>query len=279
VFGQSFGTLDLPIAATIDGPDGNIPAGQVSGVYSGVLNYSNGALQGGAMETLKMVTQADIDALAAELRAKAEARAASAVLGEVGAGRQLITQTIGLAGVAFKPDVEAERDAEAVRVVLTATAIAYMYDESDLRDSVAQAVLDAVQTTIPSAVGPSLDLNSVRYSPPKAHAVEDGRVIYRTDVLDARVTYALTPELASQIRSLVRGKGVSQARNLILQSYGSYLNPDSIEARVLWFTLDHLPNDPARISVEPSGKQESYPPSLPPPGVGTPDPREPTPTP
>src|SRR5205814_717037 len=94
VFGQSFGTLDLPIAATVDGPDGNIAAGQVAGVYGGTLNYTNLAtLQGGTLETVKVVTQADIDALVADLRARIEGRETGSMLDMTHTGQQLITQT------------------------------------------------------------------------------------------------------------------------------------------------------------------------------------------
>ena len=254
VFGQSFGTLDLPIAATVDGPDGNIAAGQIAGVLNGTLNYTNSALQGGGMDTVKVVRQEDIDGLVAELRQKAEGRAASTVVGMVGAGQQLITQTIAVTDAQFYPlDHKAGEDGDSVRVRFTANAQAYVYKENELRDSVRQAMLDSVQTTIPLTVGPNLDLGSVQYSPPIVTTTEAGRVTYRTSA-SGRVTYSLTPELASQIRALVKGKAVSQARNLILQNYSSYLNPDSIEAKVLWFSLDTLPSDPKRIAVEPSLK-------------------------
>ena len=54
IFGQSFGEMDLPVEAAVEGPDGNIAAGQIRGVYGGALQYSNTALQGGTMETVKV---------------------------------------------------------------------------------------------------------------------------------------------------------------------------------------------------------------------------------
>ena len=67
---------------------------------------------------------------------------------------------------------------------------------------------------------PNLDLGSVQYTPPIVEATEAGRVVYRTSA-SGRVTFALTPELAGQIRTLVKGKAISQARNLILQAQHS----------------------------------------------------------
>lgn len=252
VFGQSFGTLDLTVAATVEGPDGNVGAGQIAGVWNNTLNYTNSALQGGSVDTIKVVKQEDIDGLAAELRAKVENRAASTVLGMANSGQQLITQTIALTDATFTPDHKAGEDGDSVHVKFTAQAQAYAYKDSELRDSVAQAMLDSVQSTIPSTVGPNLDLGSVQYTPPSLQAREAGRVVYRTSA-SGRVTFALTPELASQIRTLVKGKAISQARNLIQQNYAPYLSPDSIKAKVLWFSLNTLPTNPAHIDVQPTG--------------------------
>jgi hypothetical protein len=249
---QSVGTLELPVAATVEGPDGNIASGQVAGTWKGLLDYTNTALQGGTMETVKVIKQEDIDVLAAELRAKAEGEAASAVVGLVGPGQTLITPTISLTNAQFTVlDHKAGDDGESVRVRFTAEAGGYAYEESQMHDSINQAMLDSVQTSIPLTVGPSLDMASVTSGPPVIASTDQGRVVYRTRA-NGRVTFALTPELASRIRILIKGKRISEASNLILQNYGSYLNPDSIEAKVLWFNLNTLPNDPGRIIVQPT---------------------------
>jgi hypothetical protein len=255
VFGQSFGTLDLPIAATVEGPNGNVAAGQIAGVYGGTLNYANlAALQGGTLETVKVVTQADIDALVADLRARVEGRKAGAMLDMTPAGHQLITQTIELTGSQFQADHKADQDGDAVSARLTATVQAKVYKVSELRDAITQSLTDSVQTSIPQAAGPILDLGSVEYSSPALKTVEPGRVVY-TSVASGRVTFALTPELARQVSDLVRGKQINEARQLIIQTYGTYISPDSIEARVLWLTLDNLPNNPDRITVQLSANQ------------------------
>jgi hypothetical protein len=273
VFGASFGTLDLPVAATVEGPDGNIGTNQISGVYNGVLNYTNvAALQGGSVDTIKVVTQADIDGLAADLHSKAESEMGGAVLDMVASGQQLITQTISLANVAFDADHKAGEDGESVRVKLTAQAQAYVYDENTMHDSIAQAVLDWVSSNIPRTVGPNLDMSSVQYDALVVQSVGDGRVAYTTSA-DARVTFSLTPDLVAHIRDLVKGKDVRQARTLISETYGSYVNPSSVQASVLWFNIDKLPNDPARIEVQASTGQGGYSPGIGPSQPSAPDPR------
>lgn len=271
VFGQSFGTLDLPVTANVAGPDGNLPAGQVAGVYLGQLNYVNSALQGGSMETIKVVSQQDIDGLVSDLRSRAEGRKGDIILGLMTSGRQLITQTISLADVTFDADHKAGEDGDAVHIKLSGQARAYVYDESALHDSVMQAIFDWVQNNLPADAGPNLDRNSVQYTPPVVQSVEPGRVLYTTSA-DGRVTFSLTPDLAAQIRGTVKGQDTQKARDLIIKGYGKYVNPLSIRAKVLWFDLDKLPGDPNHINVELGGVSGSTVPS-PAQSQSSPDPR------
>ncbi|MBF6612412.1 MAG: hypothetical protein IVW55_04720 [Chloroflexi bacterium] len=270
---QSFGTLDLPVAATVEGPDGNIPAGQLSGVYKGVLTYLNSAMQGGSMKTVKVVTQGDIDGLVGELRSKAEAAQAAALLSMVpsGSGQQIITSTMALTNTIFQADHKGGDDGETVRVVLTGTAQVYTYKESDLADSLRQTVSDWIPSNKPANAGPTLDVNSIRYTPLALQASGDGRVVYTTDVT-ARILYSVTPGLQTEIRQLVRGKDVKQATTLITEQYHEYINPPSVQARVLWFNIDKLPSDPARINIEPNNPGDYAPVQTPDQQI-TPDPR------
>ncbi len=272
VFGQVFGTADIPIVAMVDGPAGNIGAGQISGIYNGTLNYYNSAMQGGTVETVKVVTQGDIDALVTELRARAESRIGEVIRPAVGQGQQLITQTVSLANVAHEADHKADEDGEIVHVRLTAEARAYAYNDSDLHDSVAQAVLDWVSNNLPVTAGPSLDMNSIQYTPPTIQSVEEQRIVYSTSA-DARVTFTLTSELARQIRDLVKGKSLKEARSLITEKFGNYVNLRLVQADVLGFELDNLPDDSSRIRIEAGSAPAVYDQDQPPEGQPSPDPR------
>jgi hypothetical protein len=213
-----------------------------------VLNYNNSALDGGTTQTIKVVTQQDIDTLVADLRSRAESKVGGTVLGMVASGEQLITQTVTLANVGYVSDHKANQDGDSVDVKLTAEARAYVYKDSDLHDSIVQAVLNWVPKNTPAWAGPTPDLDSVQYAPPAVTSVQDGWLVYATTA-SARVTFTLTPDLARQIRDLVKGKDLQEARNLITRTYGSYVNTSTIQAQALWFTLDHLPSDPAHISI------------------------------
>ena len=269
IFGQSFGTAPVPIVATVDGPDGNIGAGQVSGIYGGTLNYSNSALQGGSIETIKVVKQEDIDALVADLHTKLEGETAGAVMGVLGAGQQIITQTISLQNARFDSSLKAGEDGDAVRVKLSADAEAYTFKDSDMQEAIVGAVRDYMQTSFPDEVAPTLSRN-VDYTPPVVESVDNGKILYKTSA-GARVAFALTPKLASEIQNLVKGKSVGQARTLIMsQTYSSYMRPEDIKAQLLWFSIGTLPNDPTRIDVTPSGSGAQYVPGTDPPEQPTP---------
>jgi hypothetical protein len=256
IFGQSFGEIDLPVEATVEGPEGNIAAGQIRGVYGGALQYNNTALQGGTIETLKVVTQEDIDAVVADLSARVEGQVAGAIVGAVPQGHVLITQTVALTDRKVVADRKAGEDGEAVSVQVSAVARAVAYKETAMHDAVAQAVIDWLgDNTENSPIVQSVpDVGSVQYGPPvvAVYDPEAGRLIYRTEA-SARVRFTFTPELTRQIREMVKGKDVDQARAAVMQTYGGYLNMKNVSARLLWFNIDKLPSDPARIVVEIGG--------------------------
>lgn|GEM_PF-6663797 len=268
---QQFGTLKLPIAATVEGPDGNIGEGLIVGSYKGAVSYVSSAMQGGTSETIKVIAQEDIDGLAAELRAKIESRVAGTVDALVPAEQKLITQTVALS-VGFEADHKSGEDGEVVRVKVTGDVSAYTYKEADVREAVNQAMQEWVQNNLPSTVGPSLDWGSVQYTPPAVQSVQKGQVVYATSA-NARVIFSLTPELERQIRDLIKGQKVDRATSLITETYGTYINPLNIQAKVLWFGLDKLPDDPARIDVEARSAPSITAPGSGSPPQGTPDPR------
>jgi hypothetical protein len=256
IFGQSFGEADLPIEAMVEGPEGNIAAGQIRGVYGGALQFTNTALQGGSIETLKVVTQEDIDAVVADLTAKVEAQVAGAIAGAVPDGHALITQTVALTDRKVVADRKAGEDGESVSVQVSAVARAAAYKETAMHDAVAQAVIDwLAQNTENNPVVQSVpDLGSVQYGQPvvAVYDPEAGRLVYRTEA-SARVRFTFTDELSRQIREMVKGKDIVQARAAVMQTYGGYLNTKNVSARLLWFNIDKLPSDPARIVVEIGG--------------------------
>jgi hypothetical protein len=256
---QQFGTLDLPIVATVEGPDGNIEAGKIVGTYKGVLTYANYAMQGGSIETVQVVTQEDVDKLTADLKGRVEGRVNGAILEAVASmpGQKLIAGTIHLDSMTVEANHNGGDDGEAVTVKVTGVAIAYTYDEARMNDAIRQAIYDHVQSTEPANFGPVTDLNSIDFLAPAIHPAqpsgEQGVVLYSTTA-SARVRYTLTPTLRELILETVKGQSVQEVPNLIArQPFGTYVTVGKIEAKVLWFNLDKLPEDATRIAIQQSG--------------------------
>ncbi|MDQ3929865.1 MAG: hypothetical protein M3328_12070, partial [Chloroflexota bacterium] len=265
IFGASFGQVDLQVAATVEGPDGNIPAEQIRGVSdNGAFEWTNrAALQGGGTETLKVVTQQDIDALMSDLNKKVsdQGRALGLLLAQVPPGHELITQTMKFGEVTASSSLNANQDGEAVSVIVTTSVQAFSYNKADVQKAVFDAIRDQVDM-MPDTVGPVLDENSIKYEPPAFQVIDaaQGRVTYSTSA-SARVNFTVTPTLKEQIRVLVTGKEIVKARNLISERYGEYVNASAIHANVLWLTIDKLPSDSTRITIE-EGTGVSYMPTL-----------------
>lgn len=257
--GQSFGTLDLPIAATVEGPGGNIGEGQIAGTYVGKLSYYNLPLQGGSMETQKVVTQEDIDALVNQLQQQVSARRDGAIteLAQSVQGQVLITQTRQLANVVSTVDQKAGDVADAVHATVKAEARAYVYNESDVREAVKGVAGTYVRNRYAPIFAPKLDPNSVQYGPLVQQSLTGDTAVYTTTA-GGHVTFTLTTELISRIREMARGKGVKELRDLIDSTYRDYVTLLSIDARVLWFNIDKLPNDLARITVQRSNVPGAY---------------------
>lgn len=258
-FGVQFGTLNLPIVANVEGPAGNIAAGKIGGIYSGVLDYVNYEIKGGTLETVKVVLQADIDKLVAELSAKVDADVNGAITANPGSGT-LITQTIHLEGdkqIATIP--AANQDGDSVSVKVSGLAVAYSYDEVAMDKAIYGAVYDHVQGNEPANFGAVTDPNSIEWSKPEIQVggPENAQgIITFASTASASVKYSLTDSLALAIRTLVKGASIKDVPTLVSSSqYGNYVNvpADKIEAKVLWFSLDKLPTDTTRIEIQQPG--------------------------
>jgi hypothetical protein len=251
VFGQSFGRLTIPIAAMVDGPDGNLREGAVSGVWKGLVDYYSSELQGGSVETIKVVTQEDIDTLSAQLRSQADKRLYGAIAERVGEGQRLITQTVTLADVVVVADRKAGEDGEEVKVRLTALPRASAYEQTKLEDAARQALVDHVDRTEPRIAGPKLQPGGLNVNSLALRSTGDGRVVYVAST-SGRISYTLTPGLQEAIRSIAVGKELGTAKLDITKQYGAFVRPGEVVARVLWFNVDRLPSDPKRITVVPA---------------------------
>ncbi|MFN3337015.1 MAG: hypothetical protein ACK42I_05885 [Thermomicrobium sp.] len=125
---QAFGVADLPVSATIPGPDGNAAVGVVSGQLGAGLLYRNvEPISGGTMRTVHFVTEEDI----ARLRAAVEQSLAREVPEELRAalqeGEVIVDGTIQTTPpvVEFSHQVNAETERISARGSMEVRAFAY----------------------------------------------------------------------------------------------------------------------------------------------------------
>lgn len=271
--GATVSSLALDVEATVDGPAGDVGAKQLQSTYKGLTYINADPLLGGTLETLKVVTQQDIDALTSELNKKAldEGRALGLLVQQLQPGHELITQTVKFGEVAATPSLNANQDGESVRVVLTTSVQGFSFNPGDVQDAVMDVIGDQVAMLL-DTVGPVLDESSVKYDAPTFQAIDaaQGRVSYSTSAR-ARVDFTVTDTLKEQVRTLVTGKEIARARSLINERYGQYVNASAIQANVLGFSLDKLPTDPERLTITEAGSAR-YEPAVPSPGTRS-DPR------
>ncbi len=257
VLAQVFGLLDLPVVASVEGPDGNLSVGDLSGYYGNVRYINNTPINGGSLQTVNVVTQEDIDNLRADLMSRVEARVNGAISEAALAmpGQKLIAGSTHLENPTVEVNHQAGEDGDSVTVKVTGVAVAYTYDEAEMADQVRQAVYDYVQSNEPANYGPVTDLNSITLSDPvlqPSGGGAQGLVLYAVTA-SAHVKYTLTPVLAGQIRTLVKGKNVREVPGIVSRQYGSYVAVGNIQSRVLWFNIDKLPDDATRIEIQQSG--------------------------
>ena len=133
------------------------------------------------------------------------------------------------------------------------------YSETQMNDAIRQAVYDHIQSNEPANYGPVTDPNSINFTEPTLQPAggesQQGVIAYVVNA-SASVKYSLTDSLALALRTLVAGESIKDVPALVSGSqYSSYVNvpADKIEAKVLWFNLDKLPTDPARIEVRQLG--------------------------
>ena len=253
--GATVSSLALDVEATVDGPAGDVGAAQLQSTYKGLTYINPDPIVGGTLETLKVVTQQDIDTLTSELNRKAldQGRAMGLLLQQVPQGHELITQTVQFGEVAATSSLNAEQDGESVHVVVTTSVHGFSYNPGDVQNAVLDVIRDQV-AMLPVTVGPVLDESSLNYAAPTFQAIDaaQGRITYRTSA-SARVNFTVTDTLKEQVRTLVTGKEINRARSLINERYGQYVNASAIQANVLGFSLDKLPTDPERLTITQAG--------------------------
>ena len=148
------------------------------------------------MDSVKVLTQADIDGLTSTLMTRIEDEVGGAVNQQLQQGQQLITQTVSLTNKQVVADHKAGDDGDTVKVTITGVAMGYAYSENDMNGSITGAVENWVGTSsaISSDAGAQL-VGNITHSAITLISADNatGQVIFSTSAT-APVKFTLTAE-------------------------------------------------------------------------------------
>jgi hypothetical protein len=240
-----------------------VGVGAVAGTFGNGIRYRNTtSAEGGYMETIATVAQADVDRLRAELLGRLQGRVNGAILDQVPKEMTAILPTLSVPDANWHEELDhaVGDDATDLHMKMTVTGSVAAYSPQDVENAVRTIVTAEGAPSDPLA-DPQLDQTSIQYGPLEMVGSPEGdKITYRT-VTTATVAFNLTPEMQAQIKDLVRGKPVADARAAVLDDpyLGKYISDITVTSGLsglLNLTQDRVPDDPARIKVQsPDGSQ------------------------
>jgi hypothetical protein len=234
-----------------------VGVGTVAGTFGNGVRYRNTtSAEGGYMEQIATVAQADVDKLRADLFSRLQSQINGAILAQVPQELQAIPPTLSVPETNWKEELDhaVGDDATELHMKMSVSGSIAAYNPNDVEQAVKSIVAAEGAPTDPLS-DPQLDKTSIQYGP--LEMVGDpasDQITYRT-VTTATVFYNITPEMQQQIRTLVRGKTVEAARQAVLSDpdLGKYISDIRVTSGVsglLNLSQDRVPDDPARIKVE-----------------------------
>lgn len=257
-----YGSGSAEAEAVEAGPH-TVGVGAVAGTFGNGLRYRNTtSAEGGYMEQIATVAQADVDRLRGELLARLQGKINGAILDQVPKELQVILPTLSVPDSSWKEELDhaVGDDATNLHMTMSVSGSVAAYNPADVEQAVKQVVA-AEGAPSDTMSDPQLDRSSIQYGPLEMVGDAAGdQITYRT-VTTATVAYNLTPEMQAQIKELVRGKSVADARAAVLTDpyLGKYISDITVSSGLsglLNLTQDRVPDDPARIKVQsPEGFQ------------------------
>ena len=239
-----------------------VGVGAVAGTFGNGVRYRNTtSAEGGYMEQIATVAQADVDKLRADLFSRLQSQINGAILAQVPAELQAIPPTLSVPDTNWKEELNhaVGDDATDLHMKMSVSGSIAAYNPNDVEQAV-KSVVAAEGAPRDPLSDPQLDKTSIEYGPLEMVGAPAGdQITYRT-VTTATVFYNITPEMQQQIRTLVRGKTVDAARQAVLTDpdLGKYISDIRITSGLsglLNLSQDRVPDDPARIKVEAAADQ------------------------
>ncbi|MCX7623511.1 MAG: hypothetical protein RMK01_03135 [Thermomicrobium sp.] len=237
---QSFGVADVPVEATVPGPDGNADAGVIAGqLANGILYRNIEPISGGTVRTVRFVTSEDLDRVREAIERELAARVSAALGAALRDGEVLLTGTVrsGVPAIEFAQSVgaEVERVAAHGRLVVEART----YDpEAMHRSAQEEAARRLAQSTTNDVV---ILGNTLEFGEP----VQLDNERWQVEVSAAVRLIPSDTEL-EQLRNALTGLSVEAATRRVRAVAG--VADVAIDLEPAWWP-GRLPDRPGRIEV------------------------------
>ena len=243
-----FGTAVVEIEATEPGPAGNAGVAALSGTLeSGIMFQNRFPLQGGAMQTVAVVTGEDLETLKSHARTELQSRASQALNAQIPEGWALVETPEIVDEMAATYSADTGSVAETVSISAEARVAGAVYDPAALEQAARDALLEKLSFDVPAGFG--LDFESIRTSAPFSDGQSGDAVL--TLSAEATAKAVLGDEFEDEFASRLVGKSESYATNALhevpgIESFNVTYGPD-------WLPWNPVPRLSNRISVEIDG--------------------------
>jgi hypothetical protein len=226
------------VAAATPGTSGNRDVGMLSGRLENGVYYSNRTtpIAGGEDRVLTVVSQEDLDALAAEAEQTLRTLAASTTLS---GGMRVVPSTLASRNTSLDFNVEPGQEAERVTVSASVTFDALAFPTEEL----APLAEEALHAAVPE--GFVLDSAAIAIETPVEARQEDGVYSLIATVQGAMVP-VMTDDMVEQVAGDLAGMSVEEAR-LYLDDREDFAS-HTMSFDPGWLP-ERMPNDAGRITV------------------------------
>lgn len=246
----TLGSTTVTIQSTLAGPDGNADAGAINGQLESEVFYQNReAVEGGSLQQIQTVTQADLDRLADQARQALAAEASPMIIALVPEGQSLVEGSITTGEPVLEYNQSAGADAAELTIRASLPVSASVFDPAAMHAQAEAAVGQALTEQTPD--GSVLLGSSVQISQPTPISGAEEQTFSITASGTARAM--IDPEEVEAVRRQIVGKSEAGADRLISEIPG--VATYSLEWGPDWLPFGQTPRLDSRVTVEVANDQ------------------------
>ncbi|HEX7102357.1 MAG TPA: hypothetical protein VF201_06900 [Nitrolancea sp.] len=228
----SFGSGSVGIAAATAGEDGNADAGSITGQLAAGIYFKNqGAITGGTVKKIAVVSQADIDALTQAATADLKDRAPKEFSQALDPALSMVPDSQKATDPTFTYSLKAGQDGEAVSIHASETITAEQYDPTKLN----QLAKDEAARLLAAKAGPDEIILGDTVTIGDPVALPGGLSFSRHAT--ARTRAVISDEEQKAIEKQLAGKSMSDAEAIIsgmkdVKSHNAEIKPSWLPRRM-----------------------------------------------